>query len=177
MKRHHEQTFLLYFSGFPGWLARFSPQMNNKMHFSLAKANNSANFERKMVWKWRFLLIHKQQTNMWMKLRTIPTARVSGQDRKITPALETNQIAGFGGFNPLASLEKKHKTMYSPRHFWSLFTTMSNALRSKENSILVDIDPYRCDPYGYKWFVRWRGSLQTARTTQYLRQKQWEEIM
>ena len=123
MKRHHEQTFLLYFSGFPGWLARFSPQMNNKMHFSLAKANNSANFERKMVWKWRFLLIHKQQTNMWMKLRTIPTARVSGQDRKITPALETNQIAGFGGFNPLASLEKNIKRciphvisgLYSPR--------------------------------------------------------------
>ena len=34
------------------------------------------------------------------------SARISGQDRKIPPALGTNQIAGFGGFRPLASLEK-----------------------------------------------------------------------
>ena len=34
------------------------------------------------------------------------SARVSGQDRKKLPALGTNQIAGFGGFRPLASLEK-----------------------------------------------------------------------
>ena len=34
------------------------------------------------------------------------SARVSGQDRKISPALGTNQIAGFGGFRPLSSLEK-----------------------------------------------------------------------
>ena len=33
------------------------------------------------------------------------SARVSGQDRKKLPALGTNQIAGFGGFRPLASLE------------------------------------------------------------------------
>ena len=35
------------------------------------------------------------------------SARVSGQDRKIPPALGTNQIAGFGGFCPLASFCKK----------------------------------------------------------------------
>ena len=35
--------------------------------------------------------------------------RVSGQDRKKPPALGTNQIAGFGGFRPLASLEKNKK--------------------------------------------------------------------
>ena len=46
-----------------------------------------------------------------MKLPTIPG---SGQDRKITPALGTNQIAGFGGFRPLASLEKR-KEMLSPK--------------------------------------------------------------
>ena len=35
---------------------------------------------------------------------------LSGQDRKIPPALHgSNQIAGFGGFRPLASLEEnKH---------------------------------------------------------------------
>ena len=32
--------------------------------------------------------------------------QVSGQDRKIPLALGTNQIAGFGGFRPPASLEK-----------------------------------------------------------------------
>ena len=36
------------------------------------------------------------------------SAGVSGQDRKIPPALGTNQIAGFGGFSPLASLEKNN---------------------------------------------------------------------
>ena len=34
------------------------------------------------------------------------SARVSGQDRKKSPALGTNQIAGFKGFRPLASVEK-----------------------------------------------------------------------
>ena len=34
------------------------------------------------------------------------SARVGGQDRKIAPALGTNQIAVFAGFRPLASLEK-----------------------------------------------------------------------
>ena len=37
------------------------------------------------------------------------SARVSGQDRKKLPALGTNQIAGFGGFRPLASLEKTRR--------------------------------------------------------------------
>ena len=35
------------------------------------------------------------------------SARVDGQDRKIPPARETNQTAGFGGYCPLASLKKK----------------------------------------------------------------------
>ena len=35
------------------------------------------------------------------------SARVSGQDRKIPPALGTSKIAGIRGFRPLASLEKK----------------------------------------------------------------------
>ena len=43
----------------------------------------------KIVWKWRLLLIHKQQTNLWMKLPTI-SPRLAGK-----PALGTNQIAGF----------------------------------------------------------------------------------
>ena len=34
------------------------------------------------------------------------SAQFSGQDRKKLPALRTNQIAGFGGFCPLAGLEK-----------------------------------------------------------------------
>ena len=40
------------------------------------------------------------------------SARVGGQDRKIAPALGTNQIAVFAGFRPLASLEKKKKYFY-----------------------------------------------------------------
>ena len=41
------------------------------------------------------------------------SARVSGQDRKKPPALGTNQIAGFGGFHPLATLEKNNKPYLS----------------------------------------------------------------
>ena len=41
------------------------------------------------------------------------SARVSGQDRKIPPALGTNQIAGFGGFCPLATLTKSNPICYT----------------------------------------------------------------
>ena len=48
-----------------------------------------------------------QTTNKLVNEATNDSTWVSGQDRKIPPALGTNQIAGFGGFRPLASLEKK----------------------------------------------------------------------
>ena len=108
-ERHHEPPVLLYFSGFPGWLAWFSLQMfclNNKIHFSLANANNSASFKRKMVLNHRFCSF--TTTNKLVNEAANDSARVSGQDRKIPPALGTNQIAGFGWFHPLASLEKNN---------------------------------------------------------------------
>ena len=40
------------------------------------------------------------------------SGRVGGQDREKPPALGTYQIAGFGGFRPLASLEIYHKHIY-----------------------------------------------------------------
>ena len=49
---------------------------------------------------------HSQTTNKLVNEAANDSARVSGQDRKIPPALGTNQQAGFGGFRPLASLEK-----------------------------------------------------------------------
>ena len=48
---------------------------------------------------------HSQTTNKLVNKAANDSARVSGQDRKKLPALGTNQIAGFGGFRPLASLE------------------------------------------------------------------------
>ena len=50
---------------------------------------------------------HSQTTNKLTNEAAKGSARVSGQDRKIPLALGTNQIAGFGGFRPLASLGKK----------------------------------------------------------------------
>ena len=47
---------------------------------------------------------HSQTTNKLVNEATNDSAQVSGQDHKIPPALLTNQIAGFGGFRPLASL-------------------------------------------------------------------------
>jgi len=74
------------------------------MHFSLANANNSARFKRTMVKITGFA--HSQTTNKLVNKAANDSARVRGQDRKKLPALGTNQIAGFGEFRPLASLEK-----------------------------------------------------------------------
>ena len=52
-----------------------------------------------------------ETTNKLVNEPANDSARVSGQDRKIPPALGTNQIAGFGGFRPLAGLEKS-KNLY-----------------------------------------------------------------
>ena len=53
------------------------------------------------------------------------SARVSGQDRKKLPALGTNQIAGFGGFRPLASLEKNKYRFFKKHVFGSLLLEVS----------------------------------------------------
>ena len=45
-----------------------------------------------------------------MKLPTIPPGL--GGNIENTPALGTNQITGFGGFRPLASLEKNKFTIF-----------------------------------------------------------------
>ena len=58
---------------------------------------------------------HSQTTNKLMNEAANDSARVSGQDRKKPPALGTNQIAGFGGFRPLARLEKNKKTYFNRR--------------------------------------------------------------
>ena len=106
-----------YFSGFPSWLAWFSLQifcLNYKIHFSLANENNnslspvanadnSASLEKKWFKFHGFCpFTNNKQTCKWSCQRFPP----SGQDRKKPPALETNQTGGFGGFRPLASLEK-----------------------------------------------------------------------
>ena len=108
VKRHHEPPVLLYFRGFPRWLAWFSRQifcLNNKIHFSLANTNNSNKFHEKNGLKMT-VFAYSQTTNKLVNEAANDSARVSGQDRKKPPALGTNQIAGFGGFRPLASLEK-----------------------------------------------------------------------
>ena len=49
---------------------------------------------------------HSHSTNKLVNEAANDSTQVSGHDRKIPPALGTNQIAGFGGFRPLSSLEK-----------------------------------------------------------------------
>ena len=51
------------------------------------------------------IFAHSHTTNKLVHEAANDSSQVSGQDRKIPPALGTNQIAGFGGFHPLASLE------------------------------------------------------------------------
>ena len=59
------------------------------------------------------VLAHSQTTNKLVNEAANDSARVRGQGRKIPPALGTNQIAGFGEFRPLASVEKNNK-VYVP---------------------------------------------------------------
>ena len=56
---------------------------------------------------------HSQTTNKLLNKAANDSARVSGQDRKKPPALGTNQIAGFGEFRPLTSLEKNEMEYFS----------------------------------------------------------------
>ena len=55
---------------------------------------------------------HSQTTNKLVNEAAKDSAWVRGQDRKIPPALRTNQIAGFGGFCLLTSLKKKKLKYY-----------------------------------------------------------------
>ena len=81
--------------------------LNNKIYFSLANA----------ILKEKWLKItgfaHSQTTNKLVNKAANDSARVSGQDRKKPPALGTNQIAGFGEFRPLTSLEKNKMEYFS----------------------------------------------------------------
>ena len=59
--------------------------------------------------KWLKIAVfaHSQTTNKLVYEAVNDSAQVSGQDRKMPPALGTKQIARFGGFCLLASLNKK----------------------------------------------------------------------
>ena len=100
--------------------------LNNKIHFSLANANNSASFKRKMVLNHRFCSF--TTTNKLVNEAANDSARVSGQDRKKLPALGTNQIAGFEGSRPLASLEKNKSIQ--------LFTLKEENIMMNKNILL-----------------------------------------
>ena len=54
---------------------------------------------------------HSQTTNKLVNEAAKDSAWVRGQDRKIPPALRTNQIAGFGGYRRRTSL-KRNKLRY-----------------------------------------------------------------
>ena len=65
---------------------------------------------------------HSQTTNKLVNEATNNSARVSGQDRKIPPALGTNQITGSRGFRPLSSLEKiKNGIKFRVFNFGAIF--------------------------------------------------------
>ena len=77
-----------------------------------------ANNKRDEKWLKITGLTHSQTTNKLVNKVANDSAQVSGQDRKNPPALGTNQIAAFGGFRPLASLQKLlHQYYYSFKIF------------------------------------------------------------
>ena len=93
---------------------------------------------------------HSQTTNKLVNEAANDSARVSGQDRKIPPALGTNQIAGFGGFRPLASLEKNkthllHISLHIDEPCW-LYATLyltkkqwNKSLSNNKKSLLTRV--------------------------------------
>ena len=90
VKRHHEPSVLLYFSSFPDWLARFSLQICFwiiKFSFPWLMLIIAQVLKENWIKNHGFLLIHKQQTNLWMKLPTIPPG-LAGKIFKYRPLSE-----------------------------------------------------------------------------------------
>ena len=77
-----------------------------------------ANNKREEKWLKITGFTHSQTTNKLVNKVANDSAQVNGQDGKNPPALGTNQIAAFGGFRPLASLQKLlHQYYYSFKIF------------------------------------------------------------
>ena len=91
---------------------------------------------------------HSQTTNKLVNEAANDSARVSGQDRKIPPALGTNQIAGFGGFRPLASLEKINQVMDARLKFGQHKRSVRVApdVAESTSSFLSALLAFRVDP-------------------------------
>ena len=75
---------------------------------------------------------HSQTTNKLVNKAANNSARVSQQDGKKLPALPTNQIAGFGGFRPLASLEKINDNIVTKI---AKISTMLTQFNTKQDAI------------------------------------------
>ena len=60
---------------------------------------------------------HSPTTNKNVNEAANDSAQVSGQERKMPRALRTNRIAGFGGFRPLARLEKNKQGIFLHNYF------------------------------------------------------------
>ena len=81
------------------------------------------------------LIIAQVLKEKWLKITGFAHSRTTnklvneaanGLDRKKPPAVGTNQIAGFGGFCPLASLKKPKKFtswIILPIHFLHIYCT------------------------------------------------------
>ena len=85
---------------------------------------------------------HSQTTNKLVNEAANDSARVSGQDRKIPPALGTNQIAGFGGFRRTQGWKKIIKSYWmrlsrifcSARRVLSTKAEVGNTIRDPPKS-------------------------------------------
>ena len=86
--------------------------LKNKIHFSIANANDSASLKKEMVQKSRFLLIHKQQTNLWMKLATIPPG-LAGKIVKYRPLSEPIRLQDLKDSAPLQKKKKIKVYLYN----------------------------------------------------------------
>ena len=82
---------------------------------------------------------HSQTTNKLVNEATNDSARVSGQDRKIPPTLGTNQIAEFGEFRPLASLEKNN-LLFSSQYGFCKGHSTQHAILDIVNAIQTNMN-------------------------------------
>ena len=115
--------------------------LNNKIHFSLANANNSASFKRKMVLNHRFCSF--TTTNKLVNEAANDSARVSGQDRKKTARSRNQSDSRIWRIPPARKLRKKEMfiRMYTiklntDRLYTCMYALDTYAKPLKENSQL-----------------------------------------
>ena len=122
--------------------------LNNKIHFSLDNANNSASFKRKMVLNHRFCSF--TTTNKLVNEAANDSARVSGQDRKKTVCARNQSDCRICRIPPARKLKKNNNNrLLTEREgrigkYWPEVV----AVRTERSEVSTATTEGQCSPVG-----------------------------